>query len=143
MDEVDEGGPKRRGVGVTFEPKKSSFFVALEIGNESQVLSIDLRCCSSAPDPSIVRISISDTDIGSSLEEFQDLKFSREIIDAEKWGKCLVFAYRIQNGGTEVAEGLTIIIIFAVSSSGFSPSSGCCYRSFVGHTSKLVLKTST
>ncbi|KAH7570294.1 hypothetical protein JRO89_XS05G0082500 [Xanthoceras sorbifolium] len=51
-------------------------------------LSVVLRC-SSAPDPSIVRISISDTGTGSSLEEFQDLKFGREVIDAKKWDGLL------------------------------------------------------
>ncbi|KAK2636503.1 hypothetical protein Ddye_031295 [Dipteronia dyeriana] len=67
----------------------SAAFQRCRVSDDLCRLSVVLRCCSSAPDPSIVRISISDTGIGSSLEEFQDLKFSREIIDAEKWGKCI------------------------------------------------------
>ncbi|KAK3223363.1 hypothetical protein Dsin_010388 [Dipteronia sinensis] len=70
----------------------SAAFQRCRVSEDLCRLSVVLRCCSSAPDPSIVRISISDTGIGSSLEEFQDLKFGREIIDAEEWGKCLVFA---------------------------------------------------
>ncbi|KAK9191878.1 hypothetical protein WN943_020494 [Citrus x changshan-huyou] len=44
---------------------------------------------SSDSDPSTVRVSISDTGIGTSLEEFQGLKFSREVFDAEKWDGVL------------------------------------------------------
>ncbi|XP_050276665.1 type 2 DNA topoisomerase 6 subunit B-like [Quercus robur] len=40
-------------------------------------------------DPLLLRISISDTGIGSCLEEFQDLKFPREAIIAEKWDGVL------------------------------------------------------
>ncbi|KAK4842704.1 hypothetical protein QYF36_026396 [Acer negundo] len=64
----------------------SAAFQRCRVSDDLCRLSIVLRCCSSAPDPPIVRISISDTGIGSSLEEFQDLNFGREIIDAEKWG---------------------------------------------------------
>ncbi|XP_075659754.1 type 2 DNA topoisomerase 6 subunit B-like [Castanea sativa] len=41
------------------------------------------------PDPLLLRISISDTGIGSCLEEFQDLKFPREAAIAEKWDGVL------------------------------------------------------
>lgn len=37
--------------------------------------------------------AVSDTGIGTSLEEFQGLKFSREVFDAEKWGKFMITAY--------------------------------------------------
>nr|XP_023884228.1 type 2 DNA topoisomerase 6 subunit B-like isoform X2 [Quercus suber] len=40
-------------------------------------------------DPLLLRISISDTGIGSCLEEFQDLKFPREAAIAEKWDGVL------------------------------------------------------
>ncbi|TXG56283.1 hypothetical protein EZV62_017596 [Acer yangbiense] len=67
----------------------STAFQRCRVSDDLCRLSVVLRCCSSAPDPSIVRISISDTGIGSSLEEFQDLNFGREIIDAEKWDGLL------------------------------------------------------
>ncbi|KAK7816794.1 type 2 dna topoisomerase 6 subunit b-like, partial [Quercus suber] len=42
-------------------------------------------------DPLLLRISISDTGIGSCLEEFQDLKFPREAAIAEKWVLLVLF----------------------------------------------------
>ncbi|KAM4109835.1 hypothetical protein ACB094_03G149600 [Castanea mollissima] len=41
------------------------------------------------PDPLLLRISISDTGIGSCLDEFQDLKFPREAAIAENWDGVL------------------------------------------------------
>ncbi|KAK1552518.1 hypothetical protein Q3G72_018636 [Acer saccharum] len=67
----------------------SAAFQRCRVSDDLCRLSVVLRRCPSAPDPSIVRISISDTGIGSSLEEFQDLNFGREIIDAEKWDGLL------------------------------------------------------
>ncbi|KAJ6898192.1 hypothetical protein NC652_024879 [Populus alba x Populus x berolinensis] len=47
-----------------------------------------------SPSPSILQISISDTGIGSCLEEFQDLNCS-SIISAEFWGKPRQFYFNL------------------------------------------------
>ncbi|KAF8390427.1 hypothetical protein HHK36_024953 [Tetracentron sinense] len=51
-------------------------------------LSVVIKC-SSVSDPQIVRISISDTGVGSCLEEFQDLNYTRNCVSAEKWDGVL------------------------------------------------------
>ncbi|GAY36348.1 hypothetical protein CUMW_021570 [Citrus unshiu] len=57
---------------------------------------------SSDSDPSTVRVSISDTGIGTSLEEFQGLKFSREVFDAEKWALLTSFREIADIGDDEI-----------------------------------------
>ncbi|OMO78250.1 hypothetical protein CCACVL1_14543 [Corchorus capsularis] len=48
-------------------------------------LSVVLKSLPASTTP-MVRVSISDTGIGCCLEEFQDLKYTREGIGTEKWG---------------------------------------------------------
>ncbi|KAH9708881.1 Type 2 DNA topoisomerase 6 subunit B-like [Citrus sinensis] len=62
----------------------SAAFQRCRVSEDLCRLSVVLKR-SSDSDPSTVRVSISDTGIGTSLEEFQGLKFSREVFDAEKW----------------------------------------------------------
>ncbi|KAH9773228.1 Type 2 DNA topoisomerase 6 subunit B-like [Citrus sinensis] len=66
----------------------SAAFQRCRVSEDLCRLSVVLKR-SSDSDPSTVRISISDTGIGTSLEEFQGLKFSREVFDAEKWDGVL------------------------------------------------------
>ncbi|XP_065875475.1 type 2 DNA topoisomerase 6 subunit B-like [Euphorbia lathyris] len=66
----------------------SSAFQRCRASEDVCRLSVVLK--SSLPsDPSAVRISISDTGIGSSLEEFQSLKGTSEALDAEQWDGLL------------------------------------------------------
>ncbi|KAL9423908.1 hypothetical protein AB3S75_035907 [Citrus x aurantiifolia] len=66
----------------------SAAFQRCRVSEDLCRLSVVLKR-SSDSDPSTVRISISDTGIGTSLEEFQGLKFSREVFDAQKWDGVL------------------------------------------------------
>ncbi|GMY26240.1 type 2 DNA topoisomerase 6 subunit B-like isoform X1 [Fagus crenata] len=66
----------------------SSAIQRCRLSGELCRLSVILKC-SPPSDPLVLRISISDTGIGSFLDEFQDLKFSREAIGAEKWDGVL------------------------------------------------------
>ncbi|XP_024042200.1 type 2 DNA topoisomerase 6 subunit B-like [Citrus clementina] len=66
----------------------SAAFQRCRVSEDLCRLSVVLKR-SSDSDPSTVRVSISDTGIGTSLEEFQGLKFSREVFDAEKWDGVL------------------------------------------------------
>ncbi|XP_050205669.1 type 2 DNA topoisomerase 6 subunit B-like isoform X2 [Mercurialis annua] len=55
-------------------------------------LSIILKASLSPPsDSPIIRISISDTGIGSNLEEFQNLKCAKQAIDTQHWDGLLSF----------------------------------------------------
>ncbi|XVE75032.1 hypothetical protein DITRI_Ditri12bG0064800 [Diplodiscus trichospermus] len=65
----------------------SSAFQRCRLSEDLCRLSVVLK--SSLTTPPIVRVSISDTGIGSCLEEFQDLKYSREGIGTEKWDGLL------------------------------------------------------
>ncbi|XP_062158976.1 type 2 DNA topoisomerase 6 subunit B-like isoform X2 [Alnus glutinosa] len=62
----------------------SSAIQRCRLSGELCRLSVILKCSPSS-DPLVLLISISDTGVGSCLEEFRDLKFSREGIGAEKW----------------------------------------------------------
>ncbi|KAF9622893.1 hypothetical protein IFM89_035126 [Coptis chinensis] len=56
-------------------------------------LTVSLKCCTHASNRPMIRISISDTGIASSLDEFQDM----ETVSTDKWGE---FGYIL---GTEVS----------------------------------------
>ncbi|XP_044491307.1 type 2 DNA topoisomerase 6 subunit B-like isoform X2 [Mangifera indica] len=66
----------------------SAAFQRCRVSEDLCRLSVGLKCCA-AHDPSNVLITISDTGIGSCLEELQDLKFSREFVEAKKWDGVL------------------------------------------------------
>ncbi|XP_021635214.2 type 2 DNA topoisomerase 6 subunit B-like [Hevea brasiliensis] len=66
----------------------SSAFQRCRVSEHICRLSVVLKS-SPASDPPIIRISISDTGIGSSLEEFQNLRCSWEGIGVEKWDGLL------------------------------------------------------
>ncbi|KAK6281563.1 hypothetical protein POUND7_015388 [Theobroma cacao] len=61
----------------------SSAFQRCRLSKDLCRLSVVLE---SSPTTPMIRVSISDTGIGSCLEEFQDLKYTREGIGTEKWG---------------------------------------------------------
>ncbi|XVF02471.1 hypothetical protein REPUB_Repub04eG0178200 [Reevesia pubescens] len=65
----------------------SSAFQRCRLSEDLCRLSVVLK--SSSTTPPIFRVSISDTGVGSCLEEFQDHKYSREGIGTEKWDGLL------------------------------------------------------
>ncbi|XP_021895823.1 type 2 DNA topoisomerase 6 subunit B-like isoform X2 [Carica papaya] len=66
----------------------SSAFQRCRLSENLCRLSVVLNC-SSASDPSLIRISISDTGSGICLEEFNDLTCTKEVGVAEKWDGLL------------------------------------------------------
>ncbi|XP_007044672.2 PREDICTED: type 2 DNA topoisomerase 6 subunit B-like [Theobroma cacao] len=64
----------------------SSAFQRCRLSKDLCRLSVVLE---SSPTTPMIRVSISDTGIGSCLEEFQDLKYTREGIGTEKWDGLL------------------------------------------------------
>ncbi|KDO82396.1 hypothetical protein CISIN_1g0411021mg, partial [Citrus sinensis] len=80
----------------------SAAFQRCRVSEDLCRLSVVLKR-SSDSDPSTVRIStVSDTGIGTSLEEFQGLKFSREVFDAEKWALLTSFREIADIGDDEI-----------------------------------------
>ncbi|WRX13240.1 hypothetical protein QQP08_009069 [Theobroma cacao] len=73
----------------------SSAFQRCRLSKDLCRLSVVLE---SSPTTPMIRVSISDTGIGSCLEEFQDLKYTREGIGTEKWdGLLSVITTRISD----------------------------------------------
>ncbi|XP_021293001.1 type 2 DNA topoisomerase 6 subunit B-like [Herrania umbratica] len=64
----------------------SSAFQRCRLSEDLCRLSVVLK---SSPTTPMIQVSISDTGIGSCLEEFQDLKYTREGIGTEKWDGLL------------------------------------------------------
>ncbi|XP_042981135.1 type 2 DNA topoisomerase 6 subunit B-like isoform X2 [Carya illinoinensis] len=95
----------------------SSAIQRCRLSGELCRLSVVVKC-SPPSDPFLIRISISDTGVGSCLEEFQGFKFSRKSIGDEKWdgvlsvrttGKCdnEVYHYQLNLKESASARRLT------------------------------------
>ncbi|KAF5449905.1 hypothetical protein F2P56_030306 [Juglans regia] len=109
--------PFSSSIGFCKHPLVSSATQRCRLSGEPCRLSVVVKC-SLPSDPLLSRISISDTGVGSCLEEFQGLKFSRQSIGDEKWdgmlsvrttGKCdnEVYHYQLNLKESASARRLT------------------------------------